>query len=193
MVKAGGVRLTSDEEDVVKPMSRMAMFRATNEAQAAHEDRVRQAGKKTVYRINGYDLGKTAFEYAKYLLGKTDLDAGGATKASDSATEPAPQDRPQDSQAAGEVDAGAAPHFRDLKSVQTPAGSLRAGAANNNPSVPGRMAIHSSAAFAVALQRGSTTTTFPPRSRIAAMRPGKSGAVQRLPFDSCGFAPSIRR
>ena len=54
----------------------------------------------------------------------------------------------------------------------------------NNPSVPGRIDTHSSAASAVRVRRGSTTTTFPPRARMASMRPGKSGAVHRLPFDA---------
>ena len=51
-------------------------------------------------------------------------------------------------------------------------------------SVPGTTAIHSSASAAVFVRRGSITTTFPPRARSASSRPGKSGAVQRLPFDA---------
>ena len=59
--------------------------------------------------------------------------------------------------------------------------------------MPGRMATHSSARSAVRVRRGSTTTTRPPRSRMAASRPGQSGAVARLPLDSRGLAPSRRR
>ena len=44
-------------------------------------------------------------------------------------------------------------------------------------SVPGRMARCSSASCAVRVRRGSTTTTRPPRARIARSRPGQSGAV----------------
>ena len=51
-------------------------------------------------------------------------------------------------------------------------------------SVPGRIGTHSSAWSAVSVRRGSTTTTFPPRAWMASSRPGKSGAVQRLPFDA---------
>ena len=40
-------------------------------------------------------------------------------------------------------------------------------AARNSPSVPGRIEIHSSDSSAVFVRRGSTTTTFPPRARIA--------------------------
>ena len=58
--------------------------------------------------------------------------------------------------------------------------------------MPGRIGTHSSAACAVRLRRGSTTTRRPPRARIASSRPGKSGAVHRLPFDAYGLAPSIR-
>ena len=51
----------------------------------------------------------------------------------------------------------------------------------------------SSASSAVRVRRGSTTTTLPPRSRIARSRPRMSGAVIRLPFDASGFAPRISR
>ena len=66
-------------------------------------------------------------------------------------------------------------------------------AANSSASVPGRIASHSSACSAVRLLRGSTTTSFPPRACIASSRPGKSGAVHKLPFDSYGFAPRINK
>ena len=45
-------------------------------------------------------------------------------------------------------------------------------AASNAASVPGRMAMCSSAASAVRVRLGSMTTTLPPRSRTAWMRPG---------------------
>ena len=64
-------------------------------------------------------------------------------------------------------------------------------AAKNKPSVPGRIDTHSSEASTVRVRRGSTTTIFPPRSRIRSIRPGKSGAVHKLPFEACGFAPNI--
>jgi hypothetical protein len=51
----------------------------------------------------------------------------------------------------------------------------------------------SSASSAVRVRRGSTTTTLPPRSRIARRRPRMFGAVSRLPFDTSGLAPSISR
>ena len=63
----------------------------------------------------------------------------------------------------------------------------------NSASVPGTMATCSSASSAVFDRRGSTTTNFPPRARKARSRPGRSGAVHRLPFDANGFAPSMRR
>jgi hypothetical protein len=50
-----------------------------------------------------------------------------------------------------------------------------------------------SAWSAVLVRRGSTTTTLPPRARIASTRPGKSGAVHNDPFDSHGLAPKIMR
>ena len=66
-------------------------------------------------------------------------------------------------------------------------------AAKNKPSVPGRIDTHSSDASTVRVRRGSTTTIFPPRSRMRSMRPGKSGAVHKLPLEACGFAPNIIR
>ena len=59
--------------------------------------------------------------------------------------------------------------------------------------MPGRMKWCSSACSAVRLRRGSTTTTFPPRSRIRRRRPRMSGAVRRLPFDASGLAPRMTR
>ena len=66
-------------------------------------------------------------------------------------------------------------------------------AARNSASVPGRIGNHRSASSAVRLRRGSTTTRVPPRARIASIRPGKSGAVHRLPFDAYGLAPITTR
>ena len=66
-------------------------------------------------------------------------------------------------------------------------------AASSSASVPGRMKWCSSASSAVRVRRGSTTTTLPPRSRIARRRPRMFGAVSRLPFETSGFAPSSSR
>ena len=60
-------------------------------------------------------------------------------------------------------------------------------------SVPGRMKWCSEASCAVRLRRGSTTTTLPPRSRIARMRPRMSGAVSSEPLETSGLAPRISR
>jgi len=60
-------------------------------------------------------------------------------------------------------------------------------------SVPGRMKWCSLASAAVRVLRGSMTTTLPPRRRIARRRPGTSGAVIRLPFETKGLAPRMRR
>src|SRR5689334_8931802 len=50
-------------------------------------------------------------------------------------------------------------------------------------SVPGTIAWCSSARRAVSVRRGSTTTSLPPRAFRARRRPGRSGAVNRLPVD----------
>ena len=70
LVKEGKATLETFEEDRIKPMSRMAAFRADNATQAAHDKKVKEGGKKTVYLVNGSDLGKTGYDYAKYLESK---------------------------------------------------------------------------------------------------------------------------
>ena len=60
-------------------------------------------------------------------------------------------------------------------------------------SVPGRIGWCSSAASAVRLRRGSTTTSLPPRARSAFSRPRMSGAVISEPLEASGLAPSISR
>lgn len=57
-------------------------------------------------------------------------------------------------------------------------------AMRKSASLPGRIGNHESASSAVRLRRGSTTTNLPPRARMASSRPGKSGAVHRLPFEA---------
>jgi len=65
-----GKHLNQFEENKVKPMSRTRSFRASNEQQAEHAAKVARAGKKTTYLVGGYDLGKTAYDYARFLQGK---------------------------------------------------------------------------------------------------------------------------
>ena len=59
--------------------------------------------------------------------------------------------------------------------------------------MPGRMKWCSSAMAAVSVRRGSITTSWPPRARIAFARPRKSGTVHMLPLLAIGLAPSISR
>jgi len=68
LVKDGKAELDTFQEDVIKPMSRTAFNRATQKEQDAHERRVKEASKKTVYTVGGYDMGKTGYDYAVYLL-----------------------------------------------------------------------------------------------------------------------------
>lgn len=64
---AEGATPRTAEEDIIKPMSRLKFFRSDNYQQAAHEQKIKDAGKKTVYMIGGYELGKTAYDYALFL------------------------------------------------------------------------------------------------------------------------------
>lgn len=64
---AKGLVPTTAEVDRNQPMSRMAFFRATNEQQRAHEERIRNGGKKTVHHIGGFEVGSFEYAYASYL------------------------------------------------------------------------------------------------------------------------------
>lgn len=70
MVAAGEMALRAQEEDIVKPMTRSTSNRADNREQEDHARRVRETGKHTVYYVNGYDFGKTGYDYAAYLKNK---------------------------------------------------------------------------------------------------------------------------
>ena len=48
-------------------MSRRAYNCATQAEQDAHDAKIRESGKKTVYRVGGFELNKTAYDYAEYL------------------------------------------------------------------------------------------------------------------------------
>lgn len=60
------------EEDRIKPMSRMAFFRADGREQDEHERKINASGKKKVYSlVHGdgriMDIGAYEYAYAKYL------------------------------------------------------------------------------------------------------------------------------
>ena len=59
-----------NEEDKIQPMKRRAFNNATQAEQDAHAKRVREAGKKITYQVGNHDLGKTAHDYANYLINK---------------------------------------------------------------------------------------------------------------------------
>ena len=66
-------------------------------------------------------------------------------------------------------------------------------ASTTTASEPGRTKKCSSAAFAVSVRRGSTTTIRPPRALRARSRFGKSGTVISEPFEAIGLAPNTRK
>lgn len=65
---AGELSVSTSQEPRIKPMSRRDFNRATEAEQRMHEKRMQQAGSKTVYYVNDYDLGKTAHDYAAALV-----------------------------------------------------------------------------------------------------------------------------
>ena len=62
-----GLATDTREEPKIQPMSRMRYHRANQQEQDAHEKKMREAGNKTVYLVNGSELGKTAYDYAQHL------------------------------------------------------------------------------------------------------------------------------
>lgn len=64
------LKIETREEPKYKGVSRQAWNRMDARQQAAEEKRVKEGGMKTVYSVNNMDLGKTAYDYAKFLLEK---------------------------------------------------------------------------------------------------------------------------
>lgn len=64
---AKGAELSTDEVDAIKPMTRRQFNRADGREQDAHDKRVKEGGKKTLYYVGNFDLGKTAYDYAMSL------------------------------------------------------------------------------------------------------------------------------
>ena len=77
--------------------------------------------------------------------------------------------------------------------VRPSSNSVRTMASTTTASEPGRTKKCSSAAFAVSVRRGSTTTIRPPRALRARSRFGKSGTVISEPFEAIGLAPNTRK
>lgn len=70
----GDLEVNTHEENKLKGPSRVAYNRMNGRQQEEYERRIQEAGKKTVYEIRSkskggyYDLGKIAYDYAKYLI-----------------------------------------------------------------------------------------------------------------------------
>lgn len=64
---AEGSQLRVEQEDKIKPMSRMQAFRASNEESRDHDRRVKLAGKKDTYWIGDYEVTKTEYDYARVI------------------------------------------------------------------------------------------------------------------------------
>lgn len=75
-VAEGTLELRTKEVDKLQGPSRRQLNRMDASQQAQAENRVKQAGKKTEYLINGFVANKTAYEYAEYLLATKNSKAG---------------------------------------------------------------------------------------------------------------------
>jgi hypothetical protein len=69
---ADGANTGTYEEDKIKPMSRMAFFKATDQQQREHEKKVKEAGKVTRYMLGDHEVSKTEYDYANVLIEKRD-------------------------------------------------------------------------------------------------------------------------
>jgi len=67
---AAGESLSIYQADVIKPKSNQQWNRMNQQEQDDYNRRKKEAGKKNVYEVGGYDLGKTAYDYAAYLIAK---------------------------------------------------------------------------------------------------------------------------
>lgn len=75
-VAEGTLELRTKEVDKLQGPSRRQLNRMDASQQAQAENRVKQAGKKTEYLINGFVANKTAYEYAEHLLATKNSKAG---------------------------------------------------------------------------------------------------------------------
>ena len=75
-VADGTLELRTKEVDKLQGPSRRQLNRMDASQQAQAENRVKQAGKKTEYLINGFVANKTAYEYAEHLLATKNGKAG---------------------------------------------------------------------------------------------------------------------
>ena len=75
-VAEGTLELRTKEVDKLQGPSRRQLNRMDASQQAKAENRVKQAGKKTEYLINGFVANKTAYEYAEHLLATKNGKAG---------------------------------------------------------------------------------------------------------------------
>ncbi len=69
----GNLKVDSYETNKIKEMSRKKYFGADQQEQDAHDKKVKDGGKKTVYTVYGSELGKTAYDYAVHLLKRNGL------------------------------------------------------------------------------------------------------------------------
>lgn len=67
LANRGHLEISTIEEDKIKPLSRTRFNRMTGEEQRRHDARVKESGKKTTFLVNGYDMGKIAYDYARFL------------------------------------------------------------------------------------------------------------------------------
>lgn len=66
-VISGDVTLTTQEVPKYAGAPRAKWNRMDAQQQAADAERVKKSGTKTIYYVNSYDLGATAYNYARYL------------------------------------------------------------------------------------------------------------------------------
>lgn len=86
-----GAEIQIVQEDKIKPMSRRKFNQSSNAEQEAHERRVKEGGKKSVYLVNNFEVTKTEYDYAQFLL-ETDTKTEVSTPSKTEANQPTEQE-----------------------------------------------------------------------------------------------------
>ncbi len=70
LLEVGTLEISTLEEPRIKPMRVRQFNRATVVAQDVHNERMKNGGILVTYLVNGSELGKASYDYAKFLLSK---------------------------------------------------------------------------------------------------------------------------
>lgn len=169
MLVKRGDKLTTEEEPKIKPMSRSEFNRADARQQQAHETRMKEAGNKTVYYIGGYDLGKTAYDYAQTLNSKQTQEANSKGASEPSSPYSAGEPNVSKTEGTNQRKLDKAANLRDMDA----SGALR------HPESEGKFASQTQLVKENTRRIGAASVTTPEQAAQALSYLGR-GAVERF-------------